>query len=93
MELTQEIYNYLTANQQEWPSHALCAMRDSNGDVKFSSNTKTYVSFDAKMGIYSRGTDCFINAGIESAPEFTGTKQAPEIISRAAYEDYYYGAR
>lgn len=93
MELKQEIYNHLAASGQEWPSHALCAMRDSNGDVKFSSNTKAYIVFDQKMGIYSRGADCFINSGIENAPEFVGTKEAPDLISRAAYEDFYYGTQ
>lgn len=90
MELVKEIYDYLEENDMVWPQHALCAMRDANGDVKFSSNTKNYVSFDSNMGIYSRGVDCFINSLIEVAPEWVGTKNSPEIISRAAYENYYY---
>lgn len=89
MKLVQEIYNHLTANQQEWPTHTLCAMRDSNGDIKFSSNTKPNILFDEHAGIYDRGSDCFINTGSELAPEFVGTKKSPEIISRATYEDFY----
>jgi len=93
MELVKEIYDYLEDKNLEWPQHALCAMRDGNGDIKFSSNTKSYVSFDEKAGMYSRGVDCFINSQIEDAPEWVGTKNSPEIISRAAYENFYYATK
>ncbi len=85
MELVQEIMNA----GFDWPEGALCAMRDRDGEIKFSTKTKGTI-VKTPTGIYMRGEDCLINNRMMPEPPFlAGTIGAPEIITRDQFENFY----
>ena len=91
MELVQEIYNGLKHLDEEWPEQAVIAVRDADGEIKFSSVGK-YDVVQTFSGIYMRGDYCLFNKGMAEGPSahFYGTKDRPAIVTRSEYEEFFY---
>lgn len=90
MELVQELYNALGAKGKDWPEHALIAIRDSDGEIKFSSVSKEHI-VETKLGIYMRRTYCLFNTRMVEAHVIEdGTKDCPTIVTKSEYEKFFY---
>lgn len=90
MELVQEVYTGLKSLGIEWPERAVVAIRDADGEIKFSSVGK-YDVVETPAGIFMRGEHCLFNNGLAVAPNLLhGTRGRPTVITRSEYEAYFY---
>lgn len=91
MELVQEVYNGLKDLGEEWPERAVIAVRDADGEIKFSSVGK-YDVVETRSGIFMRGDYCLFNKGMAEGPskDFYGTEGCPAIVTRSEYEEFFY---
>lgn len=89
MELAKEIMD----SGVEWPEQALTAMRDADGEIKFSTKSKGFITLVGR-GIYMRGDDCLINNRmIEEPPVIRGTVGRPDILTKVQFENFYYATK
>lgn len=91
MELVQEVYENLKVASLDWPEHAVVAVRDNDGEIKFSSVGKYDIEIGPSGNVYMRGPDCLFNNRLVDVPVLDmGTPEAMDIITRSEYESYYY---
>lgn len=91
MELVQEVYDKLKDKGLDWPMYALVVLRDEDGEIKFSSISKDYISVSPENNIYMRGQDCLFNNRVLPEPYLGyGTKNAMEIVTHFEFEQFYF---
>lgn len=90
MELVQEIYEKLKEENLDWPEHALIVVKDTNGEIKFSSVSEDDVVL-SPTGYYMRGVTCLFNTKVYPEVKLSyGEPDHPEIVTRTEYENYYF---
>lgn len=90
MELVQEVYEKLKERDMVWPEYAVVVVKDSDGEIKFSSIGK-YDIAPTVNGIYMRGEHCMFNNNIVKDIRIgLGESEHPEIVTRSEYESYYF---
>ena len=90
MELVQEVYEKLKEENLDWPEHALIVVKDTNGEIKFSSVSEDDVVL-SPTGYYMRGVTSLFNTKVYPEVKLSyGEPDHPEIVTRNEYENYYF---
>lgn len=90
MELVQEVYEKLKEEKLDWPEYAVVAVKDDDGEIKFSSVGKWDIPLSF-TGIYMRGSYCLFNTGLVPNVRLGfGGANNPSIVTRSEFEEYYF---